>query len=255
MRPDCGEGKDSMTEADWLTCEGPEPMLEFIRGQASDRKLRLFALACCRRIWDWLGERSRHAIEVMERYLEGRASDEDLRLAMCGARDDWLDEFGTHHPSTAAYCATDMTDSDAYPAATGATAEVAEAVRCEAIVRKTVSLRGWPPAPDPSEDMVAACHEAGEAARRSEQAAQCHLLRDIFHGPRRPVYLRGHWRNEAVLQLAKTIYEERAFDRMAELADALEGVGCDDAEILDHCRPPGEHVRGCWVVDALLLRW
>jgi hypothetical protein len=244
-----------MTESEWLVTTDPEPMLEFLRGKASNRKLRLFALACCRRVWDWLGERSRRAIEMMERYLEGRASDEELLLVMDGAREDWLDEFGTHHPSTAAYCATDMSYSDAYHAATGAAAEVLEAVRCEAMVRKTISLRGWPPAPDPSEEVPAACRGAGEDARMLEQAEQCHLLRDIFHGPRRPVYLRGHWRSEVVLRLARMIQEERAFESMPELADALEGAGCDEAEILGHLRQSGEHVCGCWVVDALLLRW
>lgn len=80
-----------MTEAEWLASTDPRPMLEFLRGKASDRKLRLFACACCRRIWGWLGEKSRHAIEVTERYLEGRASLEELHLAICGAYEDWIE--------------------------------------------------------------------------------------------------------------------------------------------------------------------
>jgi hypothetical protein len=54
-----------------------------------------------------------------------------------------------------------------------------------------------------------------------------------------------------VITLAKAIYDERAFDRMAELADALEVAGCQQSDILAHCRGPGPHVRGCWVVDLL----
>jgi hypothetical protein len=52
----------------------------------------------------------------------------------------------------------------------------------------------------------------------------------------------------------RRIYDERAFDRLAELADALQDVGCDDAAFLAHCREPGEHARGCWVVDKILGR-
>jgi hypothetical protein len=52
--------------------------------------------------------------------------------------------------------------------------------------------------------------------------------------------------------LARMIYEERSFDQMPELADALEAAGCTDEDILAHCRGPGEHARGCWVVDLLL---
>jgi hypothetical protein len=53
-------------------------------------------------------------------------------------------------------------------------------------------------------------------------------------------------------KLAQAIYEERAFDRLAILADALEEAGCTDAEVLAHCRGGGEHVLGCWVVDCIL---
>ena len=52
--------------------------------------------------------------------------------------------------------------------------------------------------------------------------------------------------------LARLIYDRRSFNRMTELAVALEKVGFTDADILNHCRTPIEHVRGCWVVDAIL---
>jgi hypothetical protein len=46
--------------------------------------------------------------------------------------------------------------------------------------------------------------------------------------------------------------EERAFERLPILADALQDAGCENADILDHCRGPGPHARGCWVVDLIL---
>src|SRR2546421_491710 len=56
----------------------------------------------------------------------------------------------------------------------------------------------------------------------------------------------------AVEQLARSLYEERRFGDMPVLADALEEAGCQEAAVLEHCRGPGPHVRGCWVLDLLL---
>jgi hypothetical protein len=71
-----------MTEAEWHCCTSPQPMLEFLRGRASDRKLRLFACGCCRRIWDRLVDgRSRRAVEVLEQHIEARANDGQLQAA------------------------------------------------------------------------------------------------------------------------------------------------------------------------------
>jgi hypothetical protein len=64
--------------------------------------------------------------------------------------------------------------------------------------------------------------------------------------------VRLHWNGNTVSKMAQAIYGDRAFEHLPILADALEEAGCTDAAILDHCRQPGEHVRGCWVVDLLL---
>jgi hypothetical protein len=60
------------------------------------------------------------------------------------------------------------------------------------------------------------------------------------------------WNDGAIRKMAQSIYDDRAFDRLPLLADALEEAGCADAALLGHCRSGGEHVRGCWVVDLLL---
>jgi len=78
------------------------------------------------------------------------------------------------------------------------------------------------------------------------------IMRDIFGNPFRPTYLDPAWLTPTVTRLAESIYEDGAFDRLPILADALEDAGCTDATILNHCRGPGTHVLGCWVVDALL---
>ena len=79
------------------------------------------------------------------------------------------------------------------------------------------------------------------------------VLRDIFGNPFRPVSLSASWHTSTVVQLADGIYQERAFDRLPILADALQDAGCHNEDILDHCRDASAtHVRGCWAVDLML---
>lgn len=79
----------------------------------------------------------------------------------------------------------------------------------------------------------------------------CHPKRWVWSKQREPIF-RPWWRTDTVLSLARTMYEARDFSAMPILADALQDAGCSNEDILDHCRQPGEHVRGCWVVDLLL---
>jgi hypothetical protein len=81
---------------------------------------------------------------------------------------------------------------------------------------------------------------------------QIALLRDLFGNPFRPVALDSAWLTSDVLALARGIYEEKAFDRMPILADALQDAGCDNDTVLSHCRTEQMHVRGCWVLDLVL---
>jgi hypothetical protein len=85
--------------------------------------------------------------------------------------------------------------------------------------------------------------------QRRQQAA---LVRDIFGNPFRPVEFDPRWRTADVMGLARAIYEDRAFDRLPLLADALMDAGCADEQVTGHCRAAGPHVRGCWVVDLVL---
>lgn len=103
------------------------------------------------------------------------------------------------------------------------------------------------------------------AVRDAERLAQADLFRDVFLNPFRstpsidPAWLA--WSDGTVRKLAEAAYRDGAHPgetldtvRLAILADALEEAGCTNADMLGHCRHPGEHVRGCWALDLLLVK-
>jgi hypothetical protein len=235
-----------MTEAEWLACHSPKAMLEFLRARVGPRKLRLFAVACCRRVRPLLTDpRSRAAVEVVERYADGRASPEEVHDAYQPAR----------AAARAAWAAVDVAGGD--PDAVAAAHKAAEAARaaaeaaCEesAVAAAAVAV-------------AAGCTSyAGDPALKdyvaAEHRAQCRLLRCVVGNPFRPASVDPTWLaadGGAAVELAHRIYQERAFGRLPDLARALEAAGCADPEILTHCRSGGEHVRGCWVVDLILSK-
>jgi hypothetical protein len=85
-----------------------------------------------------------------------------------------------------------------------------------------------------------------------ERLAQVKLLHDIFGNPFGTVILDPDWLKSTVTALARQMYDTRDFSAMPILADALRDAGCDNEDVLNHCRRDGPHVRGCWVVDAIL---
>ena len=93
-----------------------------------------------------------------------------------------------------------------------------------------------------------------EATHPQHRAAVCRLIDDLHGNPFRPAIVRRDRVSETALDLARTIYEDRAFDLMPILGDALEEAGCTDGDILRHCRNGGMHARGCWVVDQVTMR-
>jgi hypothetical protein len=107
-------------------------------------------------------------------------------------------------------------------------------------------------APPPASSLIiVTCGALGRF--RDERTAICDLIRDIFGNPFRSVALNPEWRTDTAVSLARHFYESRDFSAMPILADALQDAGCNNDDILDHCRDPkGIHVRGCWVVDLVL---
>lgn len=219
----------SMTEEEWLTAEKPNPMLYFLAGLGSERKLRLYLHACLLRTLQ-CDEYFTQVLAVGERLAEGRASEEDRQRVL-----PLVSDYHTHHFPSVAAIVSPLTVSWLYWGAETAARDVASS---------------FFPTDDPS-----TWNEAEwESHFNAEVSTQCDLLRDIFGNPFRPTGVDLRWLTPTVVALANGIYAERAFDRLPILADSLEEAGCDHAGILNHCRGDGPHVRGCWVVDLLLRK-
>src|SRR5262249_29776128 len=80
---------------------------------------------------------------------------------------------------------------------------------------------------------------------------QTELLRCIFGYLFRSTMLPSVCVASAATKIAEAIYTERTFDHPPVLADALHDAGCDDEDVLNHCRKTQGHDRGCWVLDWL----
>jgi hypothetical protein len=265
-----------MTESEWDDAPDPYRMMQHMDQKVSDRKLRLFACACCRRIWDLIeGELQRRAVELAERFADGtghvigwekgedngpplrfrrmlRGPDEGAESSEREALMRELEEESKSLTEEAYNCRYEQITPEA-------TAEWTLAVRCDvpsavaycASRLKAAPTHYWKRAfhdPNPLD------WDAGLFRRKveAEMSAQAIILRDIIGNPFRPATIDPAWLTPGVIVLARHIYDERAFGGMPGLGDALEEAGCDSADILSHCRSGTEHVPGCWVVDAIL---
>ena len=243
-----------MTEDEWLVCTNPQEMLKFLREKANDRKLRLFACGCCRRISHLLTDgRSRKAIEYAERYADRLATDAERQLVRAAALEasrEILTSGGGDSAAdmaASAVCYAVEADEDFHHAPEG-----------------DEFTAGWGAAYCAVESVIHGVQRLPSRAastlfqaitRQAEQAVQVALLRDIFGNPFRSVSVDPAWQTPATAGLARTAYDDPAFEQnLPVLADALEDAGCADADILAHCRGPGPHVRGCWVADLLLCK-
>ena len=173
-----------MTEAEWLAATDALAMLEFMRGKVSERKLRLFAVGCCRRVWPSLGKHGRRAVDVAERYTDGQADERELKDA------EYASRFRPYAGDAAAHAAC-MSRQDL------STSQVA---------------------------LDAYLVLSSQAARAVESITRVSILRCIFGNPfRRARSLEVAWleRNDGTVgKLAGTLYDNRSFDRLHLLADA-----------------------------------
>ncbi len=223
-----------MTEAEWLSLtRTTSSLMDFLSERMSDRKRRLYAVACCYRIWSSLGSESlRAGVEAADRLADGRITDDEvveLRRVIDEAVGDRY-EWRLSAPNAVKYAIAPAdrvngSTSGAYAAAAAAYSATGGDNREGQFYRI-------------------------EGEENREQIRL--LLPDIFGNPFRPVTFDPSWRTEAVVALARGMYESRDFAPIPVLADALEDAGCADADVLAHCRGDGPHVRGCWVVDLVL---
>jgi hypothetical protein len=229
------KGEKPLSESDWLAGTDPEPMLEWLQesGAASDRKLRLLAVACCRRLTHLMDDSGLwSALTIAERFADGSADDQTRETCFEDTFDRWCQGwFDVPEAVVTTLASKDDVDHCRF--------DCCRVLRCvaDAVASKRIHW-GY----------------TGEnpGVHAAERAAHCRLIRCIFGNPFRALVVDPRWLTPEVVGLARAIDEERAFDRMPALADALEAADCNHRGILQHCRSQTEHARGCWVVDALL---
>ena len=209
-----------MTEEEWLAATDPTPMLESQKGKASDRKLRLLSTSCFQRLSRLLPAlEQQQGIYVLEQLADGDIARNgcgnlvaDLRHAI--PRDE-RNQFPFDDPHFVALM----------------------------LYREFCSS---------SVAVHAITATAGLADGAAEQLVQASMMRDSLGNPFRPVTLDPSWLSSTAICIAQGIYDDKAFDRLPILADALQDAGCENADILNHLRSDGPHVKGCWALDLVL---
>jgi hypothetical protein len=210
-----------MTEAEWLACDDAWSLLNFLRTtlRAPVRKMRLVFCAACRDVWDELTDpRYRRAVEVAELFADKLVGDDERAAAWDAVATNGASRSDPLRKATMLTVGRNMT-----------------APNCLHYLSRP-----------------RAGHDANELRARTG-VRDVVLIRDIFGNPFRPVSFDPAWRTDTAVALARTMYDSREFSAMPILADALQDAGCEDEQILTHCRDANQlHVRGCWVCDLVL---
>ncbi|WP_439622975.1 hypothetical protein [Gemmata sp.] len=218
-----------MTEEQWFAWDDPRAFLQSLHYQLnepfarsfSERRLRLFAVACSRRVaTTWPGPLVSTATDAAESHADARSNPEKQQLK-AARRAVYADD----------------------PRLSTRASRLAAAVVAKSGLTAAIQASWY------------ASYLAGGASERTEQErkAQGPSLRDIVGNPFRPATFSPEWRTSTAVVIAQGMHESRDFDAMPILSDALQDAGCEDETVLTHCRDPQQvHVRGCWVVDLVL---
>jgi len=222
-----------MTEEEWQIAIDPFALVISLRKKVSERKLRLFAVACCTRILhaSQVSEYAREAIRVAEEYADGHATADQLQNPQVFRS---LAVFGSSAAESACRNCLELDDP----------VVMADAASCNASWG-IVAVGAFAEATNRLDPVF-------EKQLSEEKQHQTDLLRCIVGNPFRPATFTPTWRTEHAVGLSLRMYDGRDFAAMPILADAIEEAGCDNADVLTHCREPGPHARGCWVVDGVL---
>jgi hypothetical protein len=248
---------EPMTEHDWLACVDPLALRRFAQDRVAPQRFRWLALA-------W-GQRNRHHYEAED-------------CVWFDAYALWLNGAGPH-PNTlelpeAMYAFESGLRIDAYghmffhylryldnPMRAAVVSGDSASEDCSRLnlvpIDASKSHLGRSAKKRAAEEARRKAHFESQQLERLAHKERicwefCNQFRDVAGNPFRPVVADPAWLTPTVVAFAESLYEARAFDRLPILADALEEAGCTSADLLLHCRQPGEHVRGCWAVDLVL---
>jgi hypothetical protein len=243
-----------MIETEWLAATDPAPILEYLRGKGSKRKLRLFACACCWRIHEYTQEshEGRTILPIAEKLADGVATETELWSIRYLRKVPAFQDDENAQEGDFAYLGSEAMLSNAWDAACNAQEH------CWLLCLRL--RRSFAPLGKRLTYLMSKMWDGDGASvavydlptPRAERVSQTKLLHEIFGNPFRPITIDPSWLTSTVIALTQQMYDSRVFSPMPILADALQDAGCDNEDILNHCRQPGEHCRGCWCVDLLL---
>jgi hypothetical protein len=246
-----------VTRGEWLSGTDPLEMINFVADRLSDRKLRLFLVACCRRLpYLPADPRFGDAVEAAERFADGACGQEEMRPAVQRLR---AEPASLRGGATAVFAACLSLPAQGAPTTTSGVLSRCSLVRVVVnAAAEAIAQHAVPHGKGHRDDHF-------QRALAVERAEQCRLLRDVAGDPFRPLPILDPvvtaWNDGCVVRLATAAYAERDLpsgtldgQRLSVLADALEDAGCTDAELLGHLRGPGPHWRGCFALDLILGR-
>jgi hypothetical protein len=227
-----------MTEAEWWAATAPRTPIEWLcfDARATDRKLRLFSVAGCEPLRRLVGDpRLLAALDSAEAFADGHIDAATLRAVHHAA---W-ETLRARHARVYGELSVEGRSAESvclYPAA-----------------QDPHRNRDWYRTDDGAPYALPVARFIDHPRMSAPFPRLVRLLHDVFGPlPFREAIVPPAWLTSEVLSLARGIYDEKAFDRLLILAEALQDAGCDNEDLLNHCRGAGPQVRGCWVVDLVL---